>query len=108
MAGRLGAESTIQVEVTGAPRHLSSAVETHLLRIAQEAVNNAIRHAHASQIRIGLAYEPFRVVLTVTDDGRGFVIARAGRRAHLTTTPDAPREGKAWPWTRRSRAAPPD
>ncbi len=61
-----------EFSVTGRPQKGVADVDIQLLRIAQEAVNNAVRHAHPSQIRIGLAYEPARLVLTVTDDGRGF------------------------------------
>lgn len=50
---------------------LDLAVATHLYRIAQEAVSNAIKHGKASQVLLRL--EPFgeRMVLTVTDNGRG-------------------------------------
>jgi signal transduction histidine kinase len=49
-----------------APEH-----QHELLRIAQEAVSNAMRHAHPSIVRIGLQEGPTMWVLTVTDDGRG-------------------------------------
>lgn len=54
------------------PVHISS-VETgmHLFRIAQEAVNNALKHAEASEIRIGLAQQDQTLVLEVEDDGVG-------------------------------------
>lgn len=42
-----------------------------LLRIAQEAVINAVRHAHPSTIRIVLLEEPGRWTLSVIDNGRG-------------------------------------
>jgi signal transduction histidine kinase len=41
-----------------------------LLRIASEAVRNAVRHGAASRIEVGLTARP--LILTVTDDGRGF------------------------------------
>jgi signal transduction histidine kinase len=44
-----------------------------LLRIAQESVNNAVRHGRATQVRIDLKFERDRIRLTVSDDGRGFV-----------------------------------
>jgi signal transduction histidine kinase len=78
MAARLGADSTIRVEVTGASRPLSSAVETHLLRIAQEAVTNALRHAGASEIRVHLDFGADHVSLRIQDDGRGFAVAPTG------------------------------
>lgn len=52
-------------------RVLNNSVSTHLYRIAQEAVNNAVRHASASQICIGLEMNGEVVVLSVRDDGIG-------------------------------------
>jgi len=51
-------------------------------RIAQEALNNAINHAEASQIDIALVEEPEYVELRIRDDGRGFD-PRAIRDGHL-------------------------
>jgi PAS domain S-box-containing protein len=48
------------------------AVATHLFRIAQEAVSNAVKHGKAAQITIQLAKERNRAVMTVTDNGAGF------------------------------------
>jgi signal transduction histidine kinase len=42
-----------------------------IFRITQEAVNNAIQHAEASEIAVRLTAYPDRLRLTVTDDGRG-------------------------------------
>ena len=44
----------------------------HLYRIAQESVNNSLKHAGASEIRIGLASRDGAIVLEVDDDGDGF------------------------------------
>jgi signal transduction histidine kinase len=44
---------------------------THLYRIAQEAVQNAMRHSGASTIEIILVNEPASITLTVRDDGPG-------------------------------------
>jgi two-component system, LuxR family, sensor kinase FixL len=46
-------------------------VATHLLRIAQEAVHNARRHAEASRITISLGYGWDHLFLGIQDDGRG-------------------------------------
>jgi signal transduction histidine kinase len=43
----------------------------HLFRIAQEAVTNAAKHAHASRIQIRLVEEDARLTLSVEDDGCG-------------------------------------
>jgi signal transduction histidine kinase len=62
----------IDVQTSGQPRKLAALVENNLLRIAQEALANALKHAHASQIVVKLNYEPNRVCLRVCDDGIGF------------------------------------
>jgi len=43
----------------------------HLLRIAQEATTNAVRHAKPGRITLALDYGADSVVLTITDDGIG-------------------------------------
>jgi len=48
-------------------------VSLHLFRIAQEAVNNAVKHGQAKSIHIELSSSSGRTTLTVTDDGVGFV-----------------------------------
>lgn len=50
------------------------ATASHLYRIAQEAVANALKHGHPRRIVIGLAHKRHRLVLEVTDDGSGFQI----------------------------------
>lgn len=47
-------------------------VATHLYRIAQEAVQNAYKHAGASTIHVALNLEKNRLLLTIWDDGMGF------------------------------------
>lgn len=58
--------------VEGAVRRISSEVEVALFRIAQEALNNARQHADAQRVAVTLKYDETRVVVTVSDDGRGF------------------------------------
>lgn len=67
-----GSGTEISVEVDGTPRQLPAETEQNILRIAQEAVTNSIKHARAGLIEIRLVYEPSRLRLKVTDDGRGF------------------------------------
>jgi PAS domain S-box-containing protein len=48
------------------------AMATHLFRLAQEAVSNAIKHGKAGQISIHLKADPGRIYLAVNDNGKGF------------------------------------
>lgn len=63
----------MEVRVEGPPVELPSAVKHHLLRIGQEAMTNAVRHAAARTITVSVTYEPAGVALRVADDGNGFV-----------------------------------
>ena len=91
----------------GRARACPTDVEEQLLRIGQEAVNNAMRHASPRQIRVTIDYGPIAVSLRVADDGRGFVdeltseptgehwglvtmkerVARIGGRFQISSTP---------------------
>jgi two-component system, NarL family, sensor histidine kinase UhpB len=51
---------------------LSADAELALYRIAQEALTNVARHAAATKVTIALEHGPGSVVLSVSDDGRGF------------------------------------
>jgi two-component system, NarL family, sensor histidine kinase UhpB len=51
---------------------LSADTELALYRIAQEALTNVARHAAATKVTIALEHGPGSVVLSVSDDGRGF------------------------------------
>ncbi len=52
--------------------------ESELFRIAQEALTNIRKHAHAHKVEIGLRRRGRRLTLSVTDDGVGF-LARTRR-----------------------------
>jgi ligand-binding sensor domain-containing protein/signal transduction histidine kinase len=73
-ARRLTHETPVQaqVEVNGTFRPLPRLVEDNLLRIGQEAMNNAVKHAQAQRIFVNLVFAGQRVQLSVRDDGRGF------------------------------------
>ncbi|MFK8911617.1 sensor histidine kinase [Streptomyces sp. YS-3] len=58
--------------VTGTAEPLHEEIEATLLRIAQEALANAGRHARASRVGVTLSYMGDEVSLDVRDDGRGF------------------------------------
>jgi signal transduction histidine kinase len=67
-----GRAPAIDVTVHGTPVALAPELDHHLLRIAQEAVTNAVKHAKASKIEVELTYRPEAVELRVKDDGCGF------------------------------------
>ena len=70
--------TAITFESCGTPYPLCAPVESQLLRIAQEAVSNAIRHSGATRIAIELSFDADAVRLTITDNGMGFCVRRAG------------------------------
>jgi len=83
MTRRLTAESGVhtQFEVGGTLRPLPKQIENNLLRIGQEAVNNAVRHARAENISVRLVFDATSVKLNVKDDGRGFDAEAQGNGA---------------------------
>ncbi|MDX1429443.1 MAG: PAS domain S-box protein [Rhodothermales bacterium] len=58
-------------EETGTRPSIDNAVATHLYRIAQEGLSNAVRHGQASQVRIALANGEEQLRLRLYDNGRG-------------------------------------
>jgi two-component system NarL family sensor kinase len=62
----------ITFRLIGAPRPLQPDVADHLLRIGQEALTNALRHAQASEICAELTFAERELHLCVKDDGCGF------------------------------------
>jgi signal transduction histidine kinase len=70
----------IDLALDGAPA-LSPELERGLLRIAQEALANALKHAGARRVELGLRAHDSVVALRVTDDGCGFDPAEAAARS---------------------------
>jgi len=62
---------TVVVQAAELPGRLPSEVELTLFRVAQEALTNIGKHAHAHEARILLRCDPARVTLQIQDDGRG-------------------------------------
>ena len=60
------------LEVLGAPVRLDEVSESHLLRIAQEAITNAVKHAGARKLQVTLSFSEQEALLTISDDGDGF------------------------------------
>ncbi len=67
-----GSGVDVELDVSGEQTALPQELEQHLLRIAQEAVTNVLKHAGASKIWVRLHTEARRLYLRVIDNGRGF------------------------------------
>ena len=67
-----GSGVAVTVDAGGPPAGLPQAMEQHLLRIAQEAVTNALKHAAATNIAIHLRTAERQLRLRIEDNGRGF------------------------------------
>ncbi len=67
-----GSASKVYLQVKGTYRPVARKIEEELLRIGQEAVANAVRHAAATRIDVQLIYQGSSVSLRIEDDGRGF------------------------------------
>lgn len=63
------------------PEHLPPEVETACFRVAQEAINNVLRHAHARNLWLSLSAGNGRLQLAVRDDGHGFDAEAARQRS---------------------------
>lgn len=71
LADRLGTHSTRVLVDDAALPELPAAVEVAAYHIAGEAMGNAVRHADASTVRVGLHVQEDQLEVTVTDDGHG-------------------------------------
>lgn len=60
------------VEITGEEWKLPSHAEIALFRVAQEAINNIVRHAEAQNVIISIEFKERTVVIEIEDDGKGF------------------------------------
>jgi signal transduction histidine kinase len=66
-------EVPVQLATTGTVQRLHPEIEITVLRVAQEALANVARHAHASRVGVTLSYMGDLVTLDVRDDGVGFL-----------------------------------
>ena len=65
-----GLSLTLRTRVTH-PLRLDESAASHLYRIVQEALSNAMRHGRATRVRIQLSSDDIAIRLSVHDDGRG-------------------------------------
>ncbi|MEU3529515.1 GAF domain-containing sensor histidine kinase [Streptomyces sp. NPDC038707] len=83
---------TARVTFTGTGlRALPASQEEAMLRVAQEALHNALRHSGAAHVDVSVGRRGCGAVLRVTDDGSGFdptAVRRAGRHLGLVSMRD--------------------
>lgn len=75
---RGGMPTELQVDGIQDPERLSRAAEEELYHIAQEALNNILKHADAKQVRVHLRFSETEIFLAIRDDGIGFAPTAAG------------------------------
>ncbi len=73
-SARTGIEADVQSNYAG---RLPDETETHLFRIAQEALTNVARHSGAKHVRVDLTSRNGEICLSVRDDGRGLPVGTA-------------------------------
>jgi signal transduction histidine kinase len=66
----------VQVQADPIPEDLPDEYKTCIYRIVQEALRNAVRHAHAKSVRVRLTHDTEHLVLAIEDDGQGFLPQR--------------------------------
>ncbi|MGH2448636.1 MAG: GAF domain-containing sensor histidine kinase [Chloroflexota bacterium] len=74
LRSRSAAIISLNIDGHAPPSAMSSPTELTLYRAAQEALNNALRHAGASSISLTLSFSHDLVRLDVRDDGLGFIV----------------------------------
>jgi signal transduction histidine kinase len=72
-----------ELEVSGEIRRLSPEVRLGIYRIIQEALHNALRHAHADEALVKIEYREHELRTSVRDNGSGFDLELAGRSMSL-------------------------
>jgi signal transduction histidine kinase len=80
----LGSNIRLEVKRGGTPVKLPPLIEDNLLRIGQEAVTNAVKHARPTRLTVELTTSPSQVMLTISDDGTG--IRSAAKPGHFGLT----------------------
>ena len=72
--GVRGTGVELDYAMQGSPRPMDPQVEAVVLRVAQEAIANAVKHSGAPRVQVDLSFEDRGVRLAVKDDGRGFAV----------------------------------
>lgn len=76
----------LQLDLPVQITNVSALVEQNLFRIVEEAVNNVIRHADATQMAISIYQTPKLLELCISDNGKGFDLTHAAENGHYGLT----------------------
>jgi signal transduction histidine kinase len=71
----------VRVQAEDLDQRLDSQLELVCFRLVQEALTNAMRHAHATQVDIEMSFEGENLILFIQDNGRGFDVPKALAKA---------------------------
>jgi two-component system, NarL family, sensor histidine kinase DegS len=74
LVDRFNLEGNIAAEIVvhGEPRELPAGTDLIIFRVVHEALNNVRKHARATMVTVLLEYQPEKIKMTVTDNGKGF------------------------------------
>lgn len=64
----------VDFQKTGQERRLAREVELSLYRIAQEALNNVVKHSKATRADLTITFEDSEIQMEVSDNGNGFIV----------------------------------
>lgn len=65
---------SVEFQKTGQERRLAREVELSLYRVAQEALNNVVKHADATRADVNIFFEDSEIQMEVRDNGNGFIV----------------------------------
>jgi len=76
LVDRFNLEGKIKAEINviGEKRALKAGTDVIIFRVVHEALNNVRQHADATRVSVSLEYEPDKIKVTITDNGKGFTV----------------------------------
>ena len=70
-----------EISLTGQERRMEPHIEIGVFRVVQEALNNVVKHAQATTVRVRIEFTPADVTVIVEDDGKGFDLVNEDKPA---------------------------